>query len=101
MPPRNSSQLFRSEPDLSAVSPDTLVATDTDGRLAQRRAQTNDSASQPLSLTDAGSDGAETGEVYDGIRFAAEWHPSVADAKVRLLGLEPKTYGLKVRCSTN
>ena len=64
-------------------------------------ALTADSASQRLSLAAAGRNGAETGEVHDRIRFVAEWHPSVADLKMRLLGLEPRTYGLKVRCSTD
>ena len=88
-------------PSVEQPAAEPQKATGTDGRLAHPLAQTADSTSHQLALVAAGSDGAETGEVHDGVRFVAEWHPSVADLKMRLLGLEPRTYGLKVRCSTN
>ncbi len=92
-------------PGVEEPTAEPQKATGTDGRLAHplalELAQTVDSASHRVASADTGSDGAETGEVHGGIRFVAQWHPTVANLKMRLLGLEPRTYGLKVRCSAN
>ena len=53
------------------------------------------------SCLDAAGEFDERRKALSGETFVTVRREKSANGKMRVLGLEPKTYGLKVRCSTN
>ena len=98
-------EALASLPDLSAAI-EAQLATGTDDATVTDLADClarNGSESSNLVQRDAvfAADTYVDGELRTAPENAANGDNSRAVSEVRLLGLEPKTYGLKVRCSTD